>query len=144
MEALDRSPLPCLFAAHPRSAAALGRLGVSANGRVRVSAPVGYLESLALVRQATAVVTDSGGLQREAYWLGVPCVTVRHETEWVETVELGANRLIPPAQAAALPDLIGATTRQATEWDRTAYGDGHAAELISADVARRYPSLISS
>ena len=144
MEALERSPLPCLFAAHPRSAAALARLGLSANGRVRVSAPVGYLESLALVRQATTVVTDSGGLQREAYWLGVPCVTVRHETEWVETVELGANRLVSPAQAEALPDLIDVATRQGTGWDRTAYGDGHAAELIGADVARRYPSRISS
>jgi UDP-GlcNAc3NAcA epimerase len=144
MDALGRAPLPCLFAAHPRSAAALGRLGLSANGRVRVSAPVGYLESLALVRQAATVVTDSGGLQREAYWLGVPCVTVRNETEWVETVELGANRLLSPAQADALPDLIGAATRQGTDWDRTAYGDGHAAELIGADVARRYPLPISS
>ena len=62
--------------------------------------PLGYLELLALVAGAAAVVTDSGGLQKEAYWLRVPCVTVRTTTEWVDTVAAGANRLAEPAELA--------------------------------------------
>jgi UDP-N-acetylglucosamine 2-epimerase len=139
MDALSRCPFPCLFAAHPRTAAALERLGLAMNGRVRVTTPVGYLESLALVQGAAVVVTDSGGLQREAYWLGVPCITVRTETEWVETVERGANSLVRPDNAGLLPDLIAAvsTDRSRAGWDRTAYGNGDAAERVARAVARQ-------
>ena len=63
--------------------------------------PLGYLETVAAVREAAVVVTDSGGLQRESYWLGTPCVTIRNETEWVETVACGANMLVAPERAAA-------------------------------------------
>ncbi len=138
MEALAEAPLPCRFAAHPRTAAALERLGYAANGRVRLTPPVGYLESIALLRQASAVVTDSGGIQREAYWLGVPCITVREETEWVETVERGANRLIAPREAATLPAAIAQAIGGARLWDKSAYGDGHAAERIAAILAARF------
>lgn len=141
MDGLAASPLPCLFAAHPRTEAALERLGYRADGRVRLTAPVGYLETITLLRQAAAIVTDSGGLQREAYWLGVPCITVRDETEWLETVERGANRLVPPEQARSLPEAVAVAAegrgREAL-WDRTAYGDGHAAERIAAVLAQRF------
>jgi UDP-N-acetylglucosamine 2-epimerase len=99
---------------------------------------VGYLESIALLRQASAVVTDSGGIQREAYWLGVPCITVREETEWVETVERGANRLIAPREAATLPAAISQAVGGPRLWDKSAYGDGHAAERIAAILAARF------
>ncbi len=140
MEALGACALPSLFAAHPRTAVALERLGVAANGKVRVTAPIGYLESVALAQRAAVVVTDSGGLQREAYWLGVPCVTVRDETEWLETVERGANRLVRPEEARSLPDVIAAAAqrRANANWDRTAYGDGHAAERIAQAIGRRF------
>jgi UDP-N-acetylglucosamine 2-epimerase len=139
MEALAAAPLPCVFAAHPRTTAALERLRYTANGRVRLTAPVGYLESIGLLRQASAVVTDSGGIQREAYWLGVPCITVREETEWVETVECAANRLVAPALAATLPDAVAAAIAGLKKpWDRSAYGDGHAAERIAAILAARF------
>jgi len=137
MDGLGRSPLPCLLAAHPRTAAALAELGYAAQPRVRVVEPVGYLESVALARHAAAVVTDSGGLQREAYWLGVPCVTVRAETEWLETVECGANRLVAPEQASALPGAIGDAVQRPRSWDRSAYGDGHAAERIAGVLNQR-------
>lgn len=141
MQALSESPLPCIFPVHPRTARMLERLGARANGRVRLSEPLGYLQSIGLLRQAAAVVTDSGGIQREAYWLGVPCVTVRDETEWVETIECGANRLVAPAAARELPGTI----RRAVEgrsgsggWPRGAYGEGRAAERIAGLIAERF------
>lgn len=135
MDGLARAPLPVLLAAHPRTAAALDRSAIVPNANVQRSAPVGYLESLALVRHAAVVVTDSGGLQREAYWLGRPCITVRSETEWLETVECGANRLVPPEAASRLPEEIAAADARRTRWDPGAYGDGGAAERIAALLA---------
>jgi UDP-GlcNAc3NAcA epimerase len=97
---------------------------------------VGYLESLALAAGARAVITDSGGVQREAYWLGVPCITVRTETEWTETVELGANRLIPPEEAGhGLAHAVAQALAAPRGWSRAAYGDGTAAPRIAAAVA---------
>ena len=82
---------------------------------------------LALVAGAETVVTDSGGLQKEAYWLRVPCVTLRPNTEWVDTVAAGANRLAEPEElAAALADARFPADAPAL------YGDGHAAERIAA------------
>jgi len=133
--------LPTILAVHPRTRAALAALGLDAErqGALRLVPAVGYLESLALARGAAAVVTDSGGLQREAYWLGTPCVTVRGETEWEETVALGANLLMPPEAAAA--ELAGAVRSQITRWqgrapwNRTVYGEGHAAEKVTSAIA---------
>jgi UDP-N-acetylglucosamine 2-epimerase len=132
VDALTRAPLPVLLVAHPRTAAALERAGLRLDGQVRRGEPVGYLESIALLQRAAVVVTDSGGLQREAYWLGRPCVTVRAETEWVETVTCGANRLVSPQEAGRLPEAIAAAAAAPTAWDRGAYGDGRAAERIAA------------
>jgi UDP-N-acetylglucosamine 2-epimerase len=130
-----------VLALHPRTAAALTAQGITQDsiGLLRLVPAVGYLESLALTAGARAVVTDSGGLQREAYWLGTPCVTVRAETEWEETVACGANRLVPPAESSR--GLADAVTGQVARWNgesgwaATAYGDGHAAERITAAVA---------
>jgi len=128
VDGLGRTGERVVFPAHPRTRAALG----SAPPNVEVIAPVGYLDMAALVSQARVLVTDSGGLQKEAYWYGVPCVTARPSTEWVDTVELGANVLVDddPQQlatavaAARMPD------------DRPPlYGDGHAAERVAASLA---------
>src|SRR5207248_3661298 len=90
VDGLGRIAEPVLFPAHPRTHAALGDLPAN----VRVLDPLGYLDMAALVSQARVIVTDSGGLQKEAYWYAVPCVTLRPSTEWVDTVELGANVLV--------------------------------------------------
>ena len=132
---LNRSPLPVLLAAHPRTAAALDRAAVRLAPTVHRIEPVGYLESLSLVQRAAVVVTDSGGLQREAYWLGRPCLTVRGETEWVETVECGANLLVRPEDAGRLAAEIAAASTRSVRWDRAAYGDGRAAERVAAALA---------
>ena len=99
---------------------------------------VGYLESLALVKGADVVVTDSGGLQREAYWMGTPCVTLRQESEWVEIVELGANCVVDPGVAdRALGPAVRAQQerwRDGATWDRHQYGRGDAARRIAGAV----------
>lgn len=126
--------LPVVLPAHPRLALALKQLPPMATlaPNVRVIPPLGYLDALRAVSRAAAVVTDSGGLQREAYWLGTPCVTVRAETEWPETVEAGANRLVAPGAAVDL--LPNAVASPSAGWDREAYGDGWAAARIR-DIA---------
>jgi UDP-GlcNAc3NAcA epimerase len=116
-----------VFPVHPRTRQALAGAHLALPSNVTPTEPVGYLEMLALVASAEAVVTDSGGLQKEAYWLRVPCVTLRPSTEWVDTVEAGANALAEPATLAA--------RLERTQFPPEApalYGDGHAAERVAA------------
>jgi UDP-GlcNAc3NAcA epimerase len=126
--ALNRLEEPVLFPAHPRTTKALAAAGISLDANVRVLPPVGYLDFAALASQARVVLTDSGGVQKEAYWHGVPCVTLRPSTEWVETVEAGWNRLVDGD-----PDLIVEAVREArAPAERPVlYGDGRAAERIA-------------
>jgi UDP-N-acetylglucosamine 2-epimerase len=119
---------PVVFPAHPRTRRALwsGRIGLA--GHIRLVEPLGYLDFAALASQAHAIVTDSGGLQKEAYWYGVPCVTARPSTEWVDTVEAGANVLVDDDPAR----LSAAVARARMPDDRPPlYGDGHAGERIA-------------
>ncbi|MFL5939359.1 MAG: UDP-N-acetylglucosamine 2-epimerase, partial [Gaiellaceae bacterium] len=118
-----------VFPVHPRTRKALDEHGIEPGPQVRQLAPVGYLEMLALVAGARAVVTDSGGLQKEAYWLRVPCVTLRPSTEWVDTVRVGANTLIDPDDPARLGEVLEHATfpEEAPEL----YGDGRAAARIA-------------
>jgi UDP-GlcNAc3NAcA epimerase len=132
---LGRLSGPVVFPTHPRTRAALERDGVRAAAHVELVAPLGYLPFAALASQARVIVTDSGGLQKEAYWYGVPCVTTRPTTEWVATVALGANTLVdddPDALAAAV-----AAARPLTADRPALYGDGRAAERIAAALAGR-------
>jgi len=130
VDGLGRIGERVVFPAHPRTRAALGAVPTN----VELLAPVGYLDMAALVSQARVLVTDSGGLQKEAYWYGVPCVTARPSTEWIDTVELGANVLVdddPEKLAAAV-----ASARMPDERPPL-YGDGHAAERVAASLADR-------
>ena len=126
VESVGATGRTLLFPVHPRTRKVLDEHGIEPAVNVRQLRPVGYLEMLALVAGARVVVTDSGGLQKEAYWLRVPCVTLRPSTEWVDTVRVGANTLVDPdglAQAlegASFPD-------DAPEL----YGDGHTAARIA-------------
>ena len=135
VDLLHRLPHPVLFAAHPRTAAALQQGRIRLNGRVKVRAPLGYLENLAVLRSAAVAVTDSGGIQREAYWLGVPCVTVRAESEWAETLSLGANRLVAPDRVDTLSAVVEEAIERPRSWNREAYGDGTAAERVAGVLA---------
>jgi UDP-GlcNAc3NAcA epimerase len=102
-----------------------------------VREPAGYLEFTALLRGARALVTDSGGAQKEAYFHGVPCVTLRDTTEWVETVESGWNVLASDDAAA----IRAAVARPVPAERPELYGDGHAAERI-ATVMRDAPASV--
>jgi len=141
LEALGSLDRPVLLALHPRTRAALAAAGIEPRfgPRLTIVPPVGYLESLALARAAEMVFTDSGGLQREAYWLGTPCITLRRETEWIETVEQGANIPIDPGGGGAeLARAIGEHRRRwsnGAAWTPTAYGSGDAAHRIAAALA---------
>jgi UDP-GlcNAc3NAcA epimerase len=140
VEALGKLDLPLLLPLHPRTRAALEHFDLLRRlpSSVDVRLPLGYLETIAAVRDAAVVITDSGGLQREAYWLGTPCVTVRGETEWTETVACGANALVPAIDAPGrLAETVHAQRRKAElhPWTPDAYGDGHAADRISDAIA---------
>jgi UDP-N-acetylglucosamine 2-epimerase len=140
MDALGELGIPVVLPAHPRTRCALEGYGLlnSIPSSVSLQPPMGYLETIAAVRDATVVVTDSGGLQREAYWLGTPCVTLRGETEWLETLECGANALVRPLEArGSLTRTVAEQCRRKREnpWSRDAYGKGHAAERVADAVA---------
>lgn len=124
---LDR---PVLFPLHPRTRAAMELTGSTLPGNVHVLEPVGYLAMVALERGAAAIATDSGGVQKEAYLAGVPCITLRTETEWVETVSAGWNRVVDSE-----PDGIRSALQDTAFMDRSRprpslFGDGRAAERI--------------
>ena len=119
---------PVVFPAHPRTTAALQAAGIAVPDNVRVLPPVGYLDFAALASQARVILTDSGGVQKEAYWYRVPCVTLRTTTEWVETLETGWNRLVGSDAEA-----IVAAARDAAPGPEhpPLYGDGRASERIA-------------
>ena len=128
LEGLARLDQPVVLPLHPRTRKRLAEFGLTAGSNVRVIDPVGYLDMLQLERCASTILTDSGGVQKEAYYLAVPCVTLREETEWVETVELGWNLL-----AGSDPNAIAAAVdrhRQRRRPHPSLYGTGDAAERI--------------
>jgi len=127
VRALGESDGRFVFPVHPRTRHVLDEHGIALPPNVEAREPLGYLRMLELVSRARAVVTDSGGLQKEAYWLRVPCVTLRPNTEWVDTVSAGANRLAEPEDLAA-----ALAAARFPEGAPELYGDGHAAERVAA------------
>ena len=117
-----------MFPAHPRTRKALEGEGLELGPHVELVEPLGYLEFAALASQARVILTDSGGLQKEAYWYGIPCVTMRPSTEWVDTVDAGANVLVDDD-----PDALVSAVAAARMPDErpVLYGDGHASERIA-------------
>jgi UDP-GlcNAc3NAcA epimerase len=127
-------PPPVVFPVHPRTRTRLQAMGlwdelIEMEG-MYVTEPLGYAEFTALLCGARAMLTDSGGVQKEAYLAGVPCVTLRANTEWVETVATGWNTLVDLDAAAAL----AALERKPPEERPPLYGDGHAAERCVAAI----------
>ncbi len=136
LEGLRRLDEQVVFPVHPRTRKVLEDAGLEAPPNVRLLRPLGYLDFTALASQARVIATDSGGLQKEAYWHGVPCVTLRDTTEWTETVAVKANVLVDDD-----PDEIAAAVASARMPDERPqlYGDGHASERIAEVLASLPP-----
>jgi UDP-GlcNAc3NAcA epimerase len=132
MKGLAGSGMPVIFPAHPRTKAVLEVEAIPVSASVTVLEPLGYLEMLALEAEAEVIVTDSGGVQKEAYFAGTPCVTVRDATEWPETVQAGWNCLV-----GVSPTDISEAVRsfRPTGSRPPKFGDGHAAEKIVSVLA---------
>jgi UDP-GlcNAc3NAcA epimerase len=134
VELLEALPLPAVLPLHPRTARRLEEAGLRrrVESAVRLTPPLGYLEFTALLQNARAMLTDSGGVQKEAYLAGVPCVTLRDTTEWTETVDAGWNVLVDLDLEAAL----AALERPRPAERPPLYGDGRAGERVVAALAR--------
>jgi UDP-N-acetylglucosamine 2-epimerase len=130
---------PVIFPIHPRTREAIARGGLRLPGNVTAVDPVGYLDMVALEQHATAIATDSGGMQKEAYLAGVPCITLRTETEWVETVAAGWNRVVGDDPAALRAALEDPTFMDRSRPRPDLYGSGDAARRIVQALERFDP-----
>lgn len=135
LDGLAATPWPVVVPVHPRTAEKLDEFGMyeRAERKLVLTEPLGYMEFVALLADARAVATDSGGVQKEAFFLDTPCVTMREETEWVETVSSGWNRLVG-ADADAITDAI--TSSSLPDEKPQPYGDGNTARRIAALLGR--------
>lgn len=133
---LNRIEERIIFPAHPRTRSRMEGAGLVLGEHVRVVDPLSYLELASLASQARVIVTDSGGLQKEAYWYRVPCVTLRPSTEWVDTVKLGANVLVDDDPGALVEAVANAVM---PSWLPVLYGDGHASERIAQVLVATIP-----
>lgn len=131
--------VPVVVPLHPRTSAALEAAGLAAAVRRKLLAtqPLGYLDMTSLEAAARLIVTDSGGVQKEAFFHRVQCITVREETEWTELVELGWNRVVSPTSAVAVEGAIRQALGQpGVGREASPYGDGDASTKVAAAVAR--------
>ena len=127
--------MPVVFPVHPRSRKLIDAFGLSALlGNVKVIEPQPFLDMLALEQDAAVICTDSGGMQKEAFFLGVPCVTTRDETEWTETVELGANQLAGCSRETIVSAITAALSTRPQPEQASPYGNGKASEAIIATL----------
>jgi UDP-GlcNAc3NAcA epimerase len=135
LEGFAASPRPIVWPVHPRARKQLKEFNLDLPPAIMTIAPVGYLDMVQLERNAALIATDSGGVQKEAFFHGVPCLTLREETEWVELVDSGWNRLVPPRDARALAHALQQPVERGRR-DIAPYGSGQAGEAIAAILAR--------
>lgn len=130
-EALDRlaEDLSVVLPLHPRTRAILERENINPR-HIRLIDPVGYLDMIMLEQQAKLIATDSGGVQKEAFFYRVPCLTLRGETEWVELVELGWNRLVTAFETEAILNDVKSLFEQGGGKEGSPYGDGRSSKAI--------------
>ncbi len=125
---LNKLEVPIIFPIHPRTQACLGKYEITWKKHIHFIEPVGYIDMLALQSRAYRILTDSGGIQKEAFLLGVPCITLREETEWIETVDAGWNVLVGTRQEVIL-DAVGMPKPKSPQ--KNPFGEGDAAIRIA-------------
>lgn len=125
--ALSEVNIPIVFPMHPRTKKRVEELGITLGANIKVTEPLGYLDMIRLMMEASRIVTDSGGIQKEAFFLNKPCVTVRDQTEWVETVQNGWNVLVGADKHLIKENLMYFNP---TEQKQDYFGEGNTAELI--------------
>jgi UDP-GlcNAc3NAcA epimerase len=135
LEGFAASPRPIVWPVHPRARKQIQEFNLELPPTVLPIAPVGYLDMVQLERNAALIGTDSGGVQKEAFFHGVPCITLRDETEWVELVDSGWNRLVSPRDVRALAHVLQQPIGPGRS-DIAPYGTGQAGEAIAAVLAR--------
>jgi UDP-N-acetylglucosamine 2-epimerase len=130
LNAVGRSH-PVILPLHPRTKKRIEvHLLFSKIKNIRFIEPVSYLDMLKLEKNARAILTDSGGVQKEAYWLGIPCLTLRGETEWVETVKSGWNQLVGTESKRIVQGIKDLESRRFFKRRKLASGEGGASERI--------------
>lgn len=128
--------MPLVLPLHPRTRKLVGEYGLSHHLKaLTVTEPLPFLDMVALEQAARIILTDSGGVQKEAFFYGVPCITMRDETEWVETVELGANRLVGASRTTIVSAAAEILASPVKGVHPTPYGDGQAAQNIMSHLA---------
>jgi len=135
LDALNQIPETVVFPAHPRTRAAIERFQLKVANHIRLIPPVGYFDMMVLEENARLIATDSGGVQREAYFLGIPCLTLRETTEWGETVEAGWNQLV----GAETHEILDAWFTFTPPNEHPAiFGNGDAAQQIISILEHRF------
>jgi UDP-N-acetylglucosamine 2-epimerase len=133
ISAFEKIETPIVLPLHPRTKKTLGAGLRKLGSSIRIIEPVAYLDMLILERNARLILTDSGGVQKEAYWFNVPCITLRDETEWVELVEAGCNEIVG-AESAKIVSAVGRAEERINKQSESdldeLYGDGHSSEKI--------------
>lgn len=133
-DAFGRLPYPVYVPLHPRTRSRLKALRLKTPANVQIMEPATYTQSLALILGACAVLTDSGGLQKEAFLMGKPCLTLRDTTEWIETLKGGANRLVGARTSAIVRGARSLEKRPPLVKPGLVYGDGRSAVRIAAEI----------
>ena len=133
---LEKSSYPIILPLHPRTKKMLSFFDLSLPSNIHVIEPVGYLEMIALEKYASLIVTDSGGVQKEAFFHKVPCLTLRDETEWVELIEVKANQLVN-ADSTLIADFLNAELPSFPQDVPNLYGSGNSGNLIAEYLINR-------
>lgn len=133
LRAFGEACQPLILPLHPRTRQRIAKQGLEVPANVRIIDPVGYLDMVMLEKNASLIATDSGGVQKEAYFHHVPCVTLRDETEWTELIELGWNRLASPSEPSF--SKVFASIPPVGRLDAMPYGDGTAGKKIADVIA---------
>ncbi len=128
--------MPVLYPVHPRTKKFLNEYGLTFSGNVKLIPPVGYLEMILLEKHASFILTDSGGVQKEAFFYRVPCITMREETEWIETAELGWNKITGADSKKITAAFADFAKNKPAKTSARPYGNGDAASKITKVIAR--------